>query len=247
MKIGIIGAGNIGSTLARKLSAKGHMIKLAASRSPDELREQAEKLGATPVTPAGAVEDVDAIILSIPFATIPDLSGLFADVPPEVVVMDTSNYYPMRDGRIDTVKGGTPESLWVSEQLGRPVVKVFNAVLAHTFAENGRAEGAPDRFAIPVAGDDPQARQIASTLVNDTGFDAFDAGELAESWRQQPGTPAYCTELTLAELPAALAAADKARAPYNREAVMRKLWAGGAVPSHEDIVAANRAIAADSE
>jgi hypothetical protein len=119
-------------------------------------------------------------------------------------VIDTSNYYPFRDGAIAEVDGGKPESVWVSEQIGRPVVKAWNAVLAATLAERGQPNGASGDIAIPVAGDDPNAKATAMELVGATGFDALDTGSLSDSWRQQPSTPAYCTELTTNELKSAL-------------------------------------------
>lgn len=243
MKIGIIGAGNIGGTIARKLAAAGHDVKLAGSASPDDIREKAEKIGAKPVTAQDAVVDVEVIVLSIPFAKVPDVAGLFADVPADVVVIDTSNYYPMRDQNIAEVDSGRPESVWSSEQLGRPVVKAFNAVLAETLAEHGKEAEAAGRIAIPVAGDDPRAKTIARELVELTGFDTLDAGNLAGSWRQQPGTPAYCTELTTAELQDALAAADKARAPQDRDTLMKGFMEGGSL-THEQVVARNREVTA---
>lgn len=244
MKIGIIGAGNIGATLARKLAAAGHAVKLAGSKGPDDIREKATEVGAVPVAAQDAVKDVEAIILSIPFAKTPDVAGLFADVPADVVVIDTSNYYPFRDGNIAEVDGGKPESVWSSEQLGRPVVKAFNAVLAQTLAEGGTAAGTTGRIAIPVAGDDAHAKAIARELVNETGFDALDAGDLANSWRQQPGTPAYCTELTLPDLQNALSAADKARAPVDRDTLIKGFMEAKAPLGHEQIVTRNRDVTA---
>lgn len=238
MKIGIIGAGNIGATLAQKFSANGHTIKLAATKSPAELRELAEKVGAEPVTPTDAVKDVDVIVVSIPFAKNPELVSLFADVPANVVLIDTSNYYPLRDGNIAEVDDGKPESVWSSAQFGRPVVKTFNAILAGVIADGGKPRGAADRIAIPVAGDDAAAKAIAQQLVDETGFDTVDAGRLADSWRQQPGSPAYCTSLTAADLRKALAKADRARSPQNLLALMGRLSAGW--PSTEEMTTLNR-------
>lgn len=101
------------------------------------------------------------IVLSIPFARYPDLAGLFEAVPEGVVVIDTSNYYPFRDGVIAEVNGGMPESGWVSEQIGRPVVKAWNAALAAALAEKGRPKGEAGRIAIPVAGDQPDVSSPA--------------------------------------------------------------------------------------
>lgn len=242
MKIGIIGAGNIGATIARKLAAAGHSVKLAGAEGPDEIREKAAKIGAVPVTAQDAVKDVEAIVLSIPFAEIPNVASAFTDVPANVVVIDTSNYYPFRDGNIAEVDGGKPESIWSSEQLGRPVIKAFNALLAETLANGGTAEGAANRIAMPIAGDDANAKAIARELVNQTGFDTLDAGDLANSWRQQPGTPAYCTELTLDELRDALSSADKARAPLDRDALIKSFMEEKSPLRHEQIVARNREV-----
>lgn len=247
MKIGIIGAGNIGATLARKLAASGHEVKLANSRGPDTIRDLARELGATAVSRAEAVQGVDVVVLSLPFAAYPGLAGLFDTVPAEVVVIDTSNYYPFRDGAIGEIVAGKPESVWVSERIGRPVIKAWNAVLSHTLAEKGKPEGEPGRIGIPVAGDDAGAKETAMALVRATGFDALDAGLLAESWRQQPGTPAYCTELALDELATALAAADRHRAPANRESLIQEFMAGHGKLTHDDIVMRNRAVTANKE
>jgi predicted dinucleotide-binding enzyme len=129
----------------------------------------------------------------------------------------------------------------VSEQIGRPVVKAWNAVLAVTLAEKGRPSGASGRIAIPVAGDDAKAKATAMKLVEATGFDALDSGNLGDSWRQQPGTPAYCTELTANELKSALRAADRSRAPKNRDDLIKEFMASDGKLTHDEIVARNRA------
>ncbi|MBB5666139.1 hypothetical protein GGE68_004369 [Rhizobium leguminosarum] len=247
MKIGIIGAGNIGATLAKKLAAGGHEVKLANSKGPDTIRDLAGDIGATAVSKQEAVRGVEVVVLSIPFANYRDLGGLFNDVPEEVVVIDTSNYYPFRDGAIADVDGGMPESVWVSGQIGRPVVKAWNAVLAATLSEKGRPDGTNGRIAIPVAGDAPEAKAIAMELVEATGFEAVDSGGLAESWRQQPGTPAYCTELAAGELEEALRSADRSRAADHREALIKEFFAAGTSLTHDEMVARNRAGTAASK
>ncbi|MBD8495816.1 NAD(P)-binding domain-containing protein [Pseudomonas syringae] len=240
MKIGIIGAGNIGATLARLFAARGHDIKLANSKGPHTLESLANEIGVRAVTREEAVREVDVVILSIPFAKYPDLRPILKDVPQSVVVIDTSNYYPARDGAIKEVDDGKPESLWVSEQIGRPVIKAWNAVLASTLANNGQPVGSDLRIALPVAGDDTKAEAIAQDLVEETGFTALAAGRLEDSWRQQPGTPAYCTELTMPELKVALQAADKKRARENLDAFMTRYMAAGGQLTHEQMVAINR-------
>ncbi|MFL6520448.1 MAG: NADPH-dependent F420 reductase [Chthoniobacterales bacterium] len=240
MRIGIIGAGNIGSTLARKLTKAGHAIRIANSRGPATLKELADETGATPVTAREATHGVDAVILSIPFGKLPLLKEALADVGNELVVADTSNYFPFRDGQIPAIDDGEVESLWVSHQIGHPVIKAWNNVLAATLAGKGLSAGGQGRIALPVAGDDPTAKKIIMSLVEDTGFDAIDGRSLAESWRQQPITAAYCTELTADKLREALVAADRASAPQRREEMVKKFIALGDTITTDDIVRLHR-------
>lgn len=233
MRIGILGTGHIGKTLVRELSAAGHDVKVANSRGPDTIEPDLLSNGASAVTTQDAVNGVEAIILSIPLNRIPEIASLIAAVPDETVVIDMSNYYPFRDTMIDAIEAGQVESLWVVEQLGRPIAKAWNAIGSASLAHKGKPKGTPGRIAIPVAADRDRDRAVAMALVEDTGldaFDAFDAGTLAESWRQQPGAPAYCTDLTREEMGAALAAADKARLPKRRDlgvAVMQERLGDG--------------------
>jgi predicted dinucleotide-binding enzyme len=113
----------------------------------------------------------------------------------EAVVIDTGNYYPRRDGRIEPIEAGTTESRWVADELGRPVVKVFNTIYSRVLSEGGTATGSPGRIALPLAGDDEAAKAVVSRLVDELGFDPVDAGGLDDSWRQQPGTPVYGADL----------------------------------------------------
>ncbi|KND37380.1 NADPH-dependent F420 reductase [Streptomyces acidiscabies] len=242
MRIGIVGTGAIGATLARKLSAAGHDVAVANSRGPHTVPADALESGARAVTAAEAVRDQDVIILSVPFARLPALADLLSAVPDETVVIDTSNYYPHLNGAVAAVDDGQVESLWVAERLGRPVVKAWNAVLAGTLQAKGAPAGTPGRIAIPVAADSDEARSVAMRLVDDTGFDPYDAGALADSWRQQPMGPAYCTELTLAELGPALAAADRHKDVLVRDSLPERFAALGDTFTHEDVVEMNRAV-----
>ncbi len=217
MKIGILGVGYIGRTLTQRLSAAGHDVKVANSRGPHTIEADVLASGGRAVPAAEAVVDVDVVILSIPMNRLPRVAPLIAGVPRETVVIDTSNYYPMRDDRITAIEAGQVESLWVAEQLGRPVVKAWNAIGSASLADKGTPAGSPGRIAIPVAADSDRERGVGMALVEDTGFDAFDAGTLAQSWRQQPGAPSYCTDLTRQEMPAAPEAADAARLPKRRD------------------------------
>src|SRR5262249_37323374 len=136
MKIGIIGAGQIGGTLTRRLTALGHDVWVANSRGPETLSDLAAETGATAVSVPEAVRGVDLVVVTIPEKNIPSLpAGLFANTPDHVVVVDTGNYYPRhRDGRIEAIEGGLPESKWVAQQLGRPVIKAFNNIYARRSA-----------------------------------------------------------------------------------------------------------------
>ena len=220
MKIGILGAGSIGATLARKLSGAGHDVKVANSRGPETIGSDIVAAGARPVEASSVVTDVDVLITSIPLSRMPEVKALIADLPANAVIVDTSNYYPLRDGRVEALDDGKVESVWITEQLGRPVAKAWNAITAGSFEVEGREAGDPGRIAIPVAADSDRDKAVAMALVEATGFDAVDAGSLADSWRQQPGSPSYCTDLSRQTLPEALAAADKARLPQRRDIVI---------------------------
>lgn len=196
MKIGIIGAGNIGGTLARRFRALGHEVFVANSRGPESLAGLAAETGATAVTVEDAARRGEVVVVTIPERRIPELpKDLFANATPAVVV-DTGNYYPrQRDGRIDAIEAGMPESRWVESELGRPVIKAFNSIYAEHLLGYGKPKGSSGRFARPVAGDDPPAKAKVMELVDELGFDPVDAGRLDESWRQQPGTPVYGADL----------------------------------------------------
>jgi predicted dinucleotide-binding enzyme len=213
MKIGIIGAGQIGGTLVRRLRALGHDVSVANSRGPESLSGLAKETGAHAVTVKQAARAGELVVVTIPMKNIPRLPrDLFDGVPDNVVVVDTGNYYPQqRDGRIDPIENGTPESRWVSQQLGRPVVKGFNNIYARHLLERGKPKGTPGRIALPVAGDDRRAKDLVIRLLDQLGFDGVDAGGLDESWRQQPATPVYATDLDAAGVRQALADAKPER------------------------------------
>ena len=215
MDIGIIGAGHIGGTLTRRLTALGHNVFVANSRGPETLADLARETGATPVTAYEAARRGEIVIVTIPEKNIPKLPrDLFKDVPEDVVVVDTGNYYPQqRDGKIDGIEQGGTESRWVSEQLGRPVVKAFNNIYADHLLRLGRPSGTAGRIALPVAGDDKQAKAKVLDLVDELGFDGVDAGSIDESWRQQPDTPVYGTDFDAEGVKRGLAEATAERKP----------------------------------
>jgi 8-hydroxy-5-deazaflavin:NADPH oxidoreductase len=197
MDIGIIGAGHIGGSLTRRLTGLGHVVAVANSRAPETLADLSAETGATAVWAHEAAIGADLVIVSIPEKNVVDLApGIVAGAKPGTPIIETNNYYPReRDGLIATIEAGTPESVWVSEQLGVPVFKAFNGIFWKHLLEGGLPPGSPGRIALPVAGDAAAGKQVVFDLVNQLGFDPVDGGTLAESWRQQPGTPVYGADL----------------------------------------------------
>lgn len=250
MKIGVVGVGEMGGTLARKWRRAGHTVRVANSRGREAVREFADRIGAIAEDIHGAVEGAEAVLLAVPFPAAAKLPrNLFDRAAKDVVVIDTSNYFPgIRDPHIDEIDRGTPESVWVSRQLGRPIFKAFNSILFCTLSELGKPEGSPGRLALPVAGDDARGKQIVMRLVNETGFDPVDGGSLAESWRQEPLTPAYCCDYDAAMTRRGLAAAVRGKAPKLRDNEWienhRRLYAGN--PTYAEVhareIESNRAL-----
>ncbi|MEU3319186.1 NAD(P)-binding domain-containing protein [Streptomyces sp. NPDC006785] len=192
MKIGIIGAGNIGGNLTRRLTALGHEVAVANSRGPQTLTALAEETGAKPVTVPEAAQGAQVVVVAVPLKAVPHLPAGFLDGAAEnAAVVDTGNYYPQRDGRIAAIEDGLTESRWTEEQIGHPVIKAFNGTYAQDILDRARPQGAADRLVLPVAGDDPAAKQVVRDLIDALGFDTVDGGGLDDSWRQQPGTPVY--------------------------------------------------------
>jgi predicted dinucleotide-binding enzyme len=202
MNIGIIGAGEMGICLASKFVKQGHTVSMANSRGPASLKQLAANIGADAATVEEAIQNKKVIVVSIPSKNVPDLPKvLFEQLPRDVVVIDTCNYYPtLRDGAIPALDQSGIDSLWVQEQLGIPVVKVFNSILATSLQEMGRSKGEKNRIAMAISGDDNRAKEMVFNLVEAIGFDHFDIGTIAESWKQQPGTSIYCRDVTHDEL-----------------------------------------------
>jgi predicted dinucleotide-binding enzyme len=220
MRIGIIGAGSMGGILARHLAKRGHHVSIANSRGPESLTALAAGIGATPVSVVDAAQACDIVILAIPTKAVADLPRpLCANALGSVVVIDIGNYHPeLRDGRIDAIDRGMLDSQWVAQQIGRPVIKAFNNIFAKSLLEKGVPRGTNGRIALPVAGDSFDAKATVLRLVDDLGFDPVDCGDLDNSWRQQPGTPAYCRDLEADALRRSLAEADRSRiAEYRAE------------------------------
>ncbi|MGO4500771.1 NADPH-dependent F420 reductase [Paenibacillus sp. 2RAB27] len=240
MRFGIIGAGPIGSNIAEKLVRTGHVVKIADARGIERL--EGKKLTGIPVNVEDVIKNIDVLITSIPFHALPSIRNFVDKAGEDVIIVDTSNYYPFRDNKIEEIENGIVESVWVSNHLGRPIIKAFNNFLAYTLEHHGTPEGTTGRIAIAIAGDDLSHKQIIMGVANDLGFDSVDSGSLSDSWKQQPGTPAYCTELTKEELIIALNKANKEKAPFLRDKVMEKLSASPGALLIQDVIKANREI-----
>jgi predicted dinucleotide-binding enzyme len=208
--IGLIGAGHLGSQIARAAIASGYDVVISNSRGPETLTDLVAELG--PRAHAGTTEQAaaagDVVVVAIPLKAIGDVP-----VEPLVgkVVIDANNYYPRRDGTIPTLDD---DSLTSSELLqnrlrGARVVKAFNNIYAQQIATDATPPRTQNRRALAIAGDDPAAKAQVAELIDVFGFDVVDAGPLAEGWRIQPGTPGYTRRLTADELTAALASAER--------------------------------------
>lgn len=205
MRIGFIGAGHIGSTLARMFARAGHEVGVSNSREPETLQELAEELGAK-AHAGSSVEIADfgeIIVVSVPF-------GHYHLVPAAEssgkIVIDTNNYYPERDGRFEEIDEGTTTS---SELLqihlsGAKVVKAFNTINWRILREAPREEGDPERVAVPIAGDDAEAKRMVMSLIESLGFDVVDVGALSEGRRVQPGSAVFGKALSADDVRGAL-------------------------------------------
>jgi predicted dinucleotide-binding enzyme len=202
MNIGIIGSGEMGSLLASKLVKLGHRVSIANSRGPASLKQLANEIGAKAASVEEVLRDKKVIIIAIPEKNVPALPiKLFGQLPKDVVVVETGNYYPtLRDGVIPALVQKGIDSLWVQEQLGFPVVKVFNSILATSLRDLSKPKGEKERIALAVSGDNITSKEVAFKLVDELGFDTFDLGNIAQSWKQQPGSPVYCRDISLEEL-----------------------------------------------
>ncbi|MGV1003391.1 MAG: NADPH-dependent F420 reductase [Candidatus Nanopelagicales bacterium] len=209
--VGIIGAGHIGGQLARLAVAHGYRVVIANARGPQSLAALVAELGdaARAGTAFEAAQAGDLVVVTIPLKNVPALSPQVRAALAGKTVIDTCNYYPQRDGQIAQLDAeATTTSQWVSGHLpGANLVKAFNHIAAQSLTTEAGPAGEPERRALAVFGDDDAARSQVSALIETFGFDALDAGSLAESWRIQRDMPGYVTRLTRTQLSSALAQA----------------------------------------
>lgn len=220
-------------------------MKVANSRGKDAVKEFADEIGAEPSDMNEISEDVDVLIISIPYGAVSSLpESMFEKLPQDAIIIDTGNYYPeMRDAQIEGLGNGEAESLWLSNLINKPVVKAFNTLLAHSLSELGCEKGQNGRLAMQVAADDETQKKIAMDLVDQCGFDSYDAGNLKDSWKMQPGSAGYCCDYTVDELKEIKekSAQTPESVAKNRAKVMGNFadLTGGDF-SHENVISVNR-------
>ncbi|MDR3508928.1 MAG: NAD(P)-binding domain-containing protein [Caulobacteraceae bacterium] len=208
MRLGIIGAGNIGQAVARMALGGGHDVMVSNSRGPDTLQAFVRDTGALAGAPKQAADFGDMVLVAVPLSQV---GGIPAARLAGKIVVDANNYYPERDGAIpDLDAHRTTTSEYVAARLpGVRLVKAFNAILAIDLNARDAVLPSGVRRALPFAGNDIQAKAAVGRLIDQFGFDAFDAGALADSWRFERAKPAYCIPLDRRDLEQALATADR--------------------------------------
>ncbi|MDQ1429668.1 MAG: 8-hydroxy-5-deazaflavin:NADPH oxidoreductase [Actinomycetota bacterium] len=210
--LGTIGAGSIGSNVARAALTHGHDVVLSNSRGPDTLGEVVSALGTR--ARAGTVQDAasegDVVLVAIP---LKNYRSVPAAAVGDKIVIDADNYYPQRDGHIPELddERTTSAELLQAHLPEAKVVKTFNHIQAAQIVSDGTPPGTPDRRALAIAGDDQAAKDTVAALLDEFGFDVVDAGPLAEGWRFQPDTPAYGARQNAEQTRANLAAARRHR------------------------------------
>jgi len=203
MKIGIIGAGFVGRAVAKLAIKAGHQVMLSNSRGPQTLFSLKPMIGCEIGTAADAASFGDIVLIAVPLTAIGQLPVAEIGGKP---VIDAVNYYPERDGQIAELDDQTTTT---SEYLAgflphSKITKAFNAIQMTDLESDGLPAGAPQRRALPVAGDDAETKKAVMALYDAFGFNAVDVGALSEGWRFQKGMPAYCVRMTENELKASL-------------------------------------------
>ena len=210
--IATIGAGNIGSNVAKAAVQAGHSVVVSNSRGPDTLTDLVAELGdsARAATIEDAARSGELVLIAIPLITVFDLRP---DLFDGSIVLDANNYYPQRDGRIADLDNNeaTTSELVQRHLSGSRVVKVFNHINAKEIPADGLPTGSPGRRALAIAGDDADAKAAVTGFLDTLGFDAVDLGPLSESWRIERDTPGYGARLTAEQLRETVASTERVR------------------------------------
>lgn len=225
VNIGIIGAGCLGSELARKFCKSGHVVRFCNSRSPETLKDLADKIGAIACTPKDVIKRSNIIIIAIPEHAISTLPRrIFSQhLSSDAIIVDAGNYFPIRDGEIRAIDEGLADSEYVFMQFGCPIVKAFNNIWARNIRDCSLPAGHPQRIALPVTGDNQRAKLITMELIDSIGFDGVDGGPLYNSWRQQPGSLAFGTDHTKENLPALLQQVERKELRIRLDVLMSRM------------------------
>lgn len=202
MRIGIIGIGAVGGTLARKLVMAGHDVKVANSRGKDAVKGFANEIGAKASDLYDISNNLDVLILSVPYTAIEHLKqNALSTLSDDVIVVDTANYYPeIRGSAIKGLGNGEVESMWLAKQINHSVIKTFNTLLAESLSNRGKERGEVGRLAMQIAGDSVEQKEKVKELIEECGFDPLDIGSIEESWKMQPNSAGYCCDYTVEEL-----------------------------------------------
>ncbi|VEU24065.1 DEKNAAC105121 [Brettanomyces naardenensis] len=198
-KVATVGAGHIGEAVARVSVHSGHQVLISNSRSADTLKHLAKDIGAKAGTTAEAVKFGDIVLLAIPLYRVKDLdASLFKGK----IVIDANNYYPSRDGHIPVLDAKKTTSTGYVEDLlpGARLVKTFNSIFAGDIAVGKQKLANGHKRALPIAGDDKEAKKAVTELLESIGYDVYDYGGISDSWRQEPNTPTYTVASDLEEL-----------------------------------------------
>ncbi|KGT94257.1 NADP oxidoreductase [Erwinia typographi] len=208
MKIGIIGAGFVGRAVAKLAIKAGHSVMLSNSRGPQTLFSLRAMIGCETGTSSEAARFGDVVIIAVPLLAIKELP--IGELTGKLII-DSVNYYPDRDGKVDVLEKGqiTTSELLASYLPDTKIIKAFNAIPMTELESDGLPAGSSARRALPLAGDDEEGKKVVEEFYESFGFDAVDAGLLSEGWRFERGMPSYCVRMTKIELKAVLKEAKR--------------------------------------
>jgi len=221
MNIAVIGTGNFGSTLIKLFTKAGHRVTVANRSGADSIQKLVAETGVKLVPTEDIAHEADIVVLALPQKSVAELpKQIFAKAKAEVIVVDCTNYFSALYGKIPEIEKGMIESVWVEKQTGRGVVKAFNTILADSLVESARPEGSSNRIALPIFGDSSKKKEVIARLVDELGFDPVVLGPINESWKAQPGSPIYCTDLDREQMLIWATKVNRKTLTLNRDAAM---------------------------